>query len=436
MANPDEARAAVLMRNRAGQAASFRKYDRSLRTPMNFVLDRARNQVDQDFDVYWIDGGLPGLFGVTGLTRPIVGYNTRYIELLYFVRKALVNAAFDAALLQDMAERVCLRVMAEFALRDGSADWAVRAVLQSVIGEGVHVVDIPGTALMDMEAQPIDEAYMATWFFGLAHEVGHLRSAQPDAAQLPDNLILRALEASVAEWPHAPGSLKADVLAKAREGDSNFGLSVARLRSEAQSDMFAASVLFQAAVDIAPKVGRTFQLSDFILETYIVLNLVIMIERCQRVARMADNLHDFDAAARMDFALHPVSYAVRLRMIKFYLGQSIARTRFGAGRPTTEQVDECIQLVTDIWSHMQAAALTADAGMNKAMRFALFPNERPANLMRTFARELTRSDDKTFQIMHAEHFVELAGSFGVESESVKVLQRIIEAQSPRRDRAK
>ena len=200
--------------------------------------------------------------------------------------------------------------------------------------------------------------------------------------------------------------------------------------------MFAASVLFQAAVDIAPKVGRTFQLSDFILETYIVLNLVIMIERCQRVARMADNLHDFDAAARMDFALHPVSYAVRLRMIKFYLGQSIARTRFGAGRPTTEQVDECIQLVTDIWSHMQAAALTADAGMNKAMRFALFPNERPANLMRTFARELTRSDDKTFQIMHAEHFVELAGSFGVESESVKVLQRIIEAQSPRRDRAK
>ena len=60
---------------------------------MNFVLDRARDQVDQDFDVYWIDGGLPGLFGVTGLTRPIVGYNTRYIELLYFVRKALVNAA-------------------------------------------------------------------------------------------------------------------------------------------------------------------------------------------------------------------------------------------------------------------------------------------------------------------------------------------------------
>jgi len=436
MANPDEALADVVMRTRVGQAAAFRRYDRSIKTPMNFVLDRARKQVDQDFDVYWIDGGLPELFSLTGLAKPIVGYSTRYVELLYFVRKAVVSAALDAALLQDMAERVCLRVMAEFALRDGSADWAVRAVLQSMIGETIHVADIPGTALMDMEAQPIEEAYMATWFFGLAHEVGHLRSAHPNAAQLPDNLILRALEASVAEWPHAPTSLKADVLTKAREGDPEYGLSVARLRSEAQSDIFAASVLFQAAVDIAPEVGRTFQLSDFVLETYIVLNLVILIERCQRVARMADNLDEFDAAARMEFALHPVSYAVRLRMIKFYLGQSIARIMFSATQPNAEQVEECIQLVTDIWSHMQAAALTADAGMSKAMRFALFPGERPSDLMRKFARELMRSDNTTFQLMQAEHFVKLAGSFGVESESVKVLQRIIEAQSPRRGRRK
>jgi hypothetical protein len=85
---------------------------------------------------------------------------------------------------------------------------------------------------------------------------------------------------------------------------------------------------------------------------------------------------------------------------------------------------------------MQAAALTADAGMSKAMRFALFPGERPSDLMRKFARELMRSDNTTFQLMQAEHFVKLAGSFGVESESVKVLQRIIEAQSPRRGRRK
>jgi len=58
------------------------------------------------------------------------------------------------------------------------------------------------------------------------------------------------------------------------------------------------------------------------------------------------------------------------------------------------------------------------------------------NLMRAFARELMRSDNTTFQLMQVEHFVKLASSFGVESESVKVLQRIIEAQSLRRDRAK
>src|SRR3954453_9462094 len=93
----------LLIRSQAGKAALFEQYDRSRETPMNFVLDEAKRQLGADFLVYWVEGGLPELYSISGFSQPIVVYNTRYTELSFLIRKLIVEGEYEASLREELS---------------------------------------------------------------------------------------------------------------------------------------------------------------------------------------------------------------------------------------------------------------------------------------------------------------------------------------------
>src|SRR5260370_20571040 len=106
-----------------GDNATFRQYDRSLHTPMNFVLDEAKRNLEKEFVVYWVEGGLPEIFCLSGFSEAAVVYNTRYIELVYLFRRLIPGNSALKEFTPELAERISLRVMAELALRHNHPDW-------------------------------------------------------------------------------------------------------------------------------------------------------------------------------------------------------------------------------------------------------------------------------------------------------------------------
>ncbi len=47
------------VRSQIGTKATYEVYDRTNRSPMNFVLDEAERQLSQEFVVYWVKTAFP-----------------------------------------------------------------------------------------------------------------------------------------------------------------------------------------------------------------------------------------------------------------------------------------------------------------------------------------------------------------------------------------
>ena len=146
------------------------------------------------------------------------------------------------------------------------------------------------------------------------------------------------------------------------------------------------------------------------------------------MALVADNPETQNLTVREELALHPISYSVRARMILLYLGLAIASFLFQTDRPTAEQEAKCFKLVKDIWDNTNKAVADVESGMAKAMRFAFFPEERSTTLMRQFAHQIMNSKNITAEIIEADKIFKIVDSFGIESDSVRALQRLMQAR--------
>jgi hypothetical protein len=168
------------LRAELGASASFWPYGRQYRTPMTFVLDAAETWVKAPFTVYWVDGGPPEIFCLPGLSSCPVIFGTKYLLMSVFVRGILIDEVMDDGIILDITERACLKIIAEMALRHGDPNFAGTALAKALVGKGVWLND--HIDLDTIEHAPIDPAYMAGWFFGLLHEIGHLQDGVRGAA--------------------------------------------------------------------------------------------------------------------------------------------------------------------------------------------------------------------------------------------------------------
>ena len=144
---------------------------------------------------------------------------------------------------------VALKVVAELSLRDGDSEVAARCLLGAVVGQQLSIGDSNVMADLDV-ADParMEEAYMALWFMGLAHEFGHgLPAAAHQTGALSDSEILRDLREGLESMSAAPTfPFQIDEVVSAAARDPAHPLHPGHVRGEVVADVFGVSVVLQA----------------------------------------------------------------------------------------------------------------------------------------------------------------------------------------------
>ncbi len=421
----------ALLKSQLGKTADFHKYDRSpeFKSPINFFLNHVQKEIKNPFDVYWVENGLPELFSIATIKPPIAVYSRRYIELWYLMRRLMNSGPLDS-FREELAERTCLRIMAELGVRYRDPDWAVRAFLKSILGQSIFLLDIHGASLLDLEVQPKNEAYTVLWFFGLAHELGHLYVRYKGS----DGLLLFSREAAefvlqrcLGMFPFSDRTRK-EVLKRATDGDADYVLSIPRLISEASADFFGALQVMNVTILMMYELGKQVDYSNFMAEISLCWPILSILERCKRMALSADQyLGDNE---RNILALQPVSYAVRNLLIRPILESAIARAITGGRDPSPELSNAVSKIMNDVSQYWQPSLDVVEKGMAKAMRFALFPEERPADLMTQVGAQLLK-ENESVALVEIQQFCSLVESFHVDVEAVQALRRISEVKKSR-----
>jgi hypothetical protein len=424
-----ELAAKAALRSELGRSAEFEKYGREHRTPMTFVLDEVERQIGPRFTVYWVDGGPPEVFCLPGFSQSPVVFSTRYLSLTAFIRKLLVSD-WMSNILDDVAERTTLKVMAEIALRRGDPDYAVLAFIKSVVGKGIWISD--DDQIMTLEYEPIHEPYMATWFYGLVHELGHLYPAQSQQLLIDkmftDTVMLEAITHALTFFPSFPDFIKEEALERAKQRRSTSVLGIDQVRSEGLADIFAASVLFKTTSDIMSEIYKAdpnqkrFEVIQFIQEMVIFLNIITIIERCRSVALLA-SMTEPDRDAAIENLLHPVSVAVRALIQRQYLELAVTRYTFG-DEPTPEHHQRISDLFNNINEHFRETINKVEAGSARAIEFSLFPDRRENEwkMLEAFRVEIPKS---TPTLLEARRFCELADSLGIVGKLLEALKVIV-----------
>lgn len=409
-----------------GKKVLFSRLDRTLKTPMNFFLDEVEQQISSTFTVYWVENGPPEVFCLRGEARTLIVFSERYLELVGFARHLMVDSYFSPGIRMEMAERTCLKLIAELALRQGDSEFAVLAFLKSIVGKGIYIPDT--NTLLDLELQPKNEAYMATWFYGLAHELGHV-AAQPmesvRSGLFSDEAILSGIRIAFNHFPY-PKAFREEALTKASKQRSESVLGIDNLRSEGLADIFAASILLKSTYDFMNVVkSGPFRIEQFIAEMMIFLNIIVIIQRCRQVAQCTSQSTP-SVEFVQEIGLHPVAACMRGLMVHEYLQHSAARFIFNTENVSQSQLKQTNDLVNGINYSLRKAIEAIDTGMGRAMRFALFPETRERQLLEQFTHEIScrNAPLSILSISEAQQFCNLADVLKVDGEGLKALRTI------------
>jgi hypothetical protein len=408
-----------LVRSQFGDHARWHLYDRSLRSPMNFVLDEADRRLGEEVVVVWVDGGYPELSTFTGLALPVAVYSTRYVELTAYLRGLLVEEWIADRRVEE-AERAFLTILSEFALLGDNPQLAVRLFLRSKLGTGIYRTY--RGILPSLETEPISERYMAAWFFGLVHELGHSEEPSPELTEtglLSSEAIEESLLENLEAFDFASEVDLVEILDRVRANNPNHPLGVEHLRGEAVADLFAASVLLQATVGILRTIEppKALDPAQYVAEVYFYLNVIAALQRCKGVVRATSAGEPKPEETEL-VLLQPAAVGVRLELIKTYLVFALAAYYGDSEVPTDGEVVRWRELTEQVMASFSPAVEELDSGLANAMRIAFWDEEPLAALLTQAADE--HKGDPLFRL-DVQGLRELALAEGAEDASLAAL---------------
>jgi hypothetical protein len=407
------------LRLELGRNSRFRLYDRELRTPMNFVLDEAERQLGDRVLTYWVDVGFPEVFVLSGFEQPAVTFSQRYVELTSLIRNVLVQP-MDGSLQAKVGEQIILKVISELALWRGDPDFAVLAFVKATAKSSFFIPDF--ATLADLEASPIGEAYTATWFYGLIHELGHVtrQGQKRSIGPFTDDFILAELTDALPHFPY-PEAYRAQALARTQSARRSL-IGIDHMREEGLADVFAASVLYQSTMDIMKIAGgESFQVLRLWQELLLALNTIVVFDRCKRLARIA-SATEADAESAFDLGLSPVATQIRSRMLRWYLQQAATLFIFG-DNPSDEEKIRVSEAFDAVVKHIEPSLRAVDTGLARAMEFALFPDRRENDwdLLEAF-RSHAITTDRFLVLEEGKQFCDRAAALGVDGKLLRALK--------------
>ncbi|OUM00791.1 hypothetical protein [Variovorax sp. JS1663] len=435
MMDPDELSLVEdILRSQVGRSARMRPYDRTLNSPMNFVLERAEKQLGAAFTVYWVENAAPEVFCLEGFSEPVAVFSTRYIELWADFRGLLTSKTFAPDLLEGLFEQLSLRLIAELSLAKDDPDFAASAFIKSLmVKRGITKL---ANSVLSLEAEPLSSAYMACWFYGLCHELGHIKAHDKDLVRqtFGDDFIRDKVGTILDEVFDSP-ALREEALELARAKPDSFILGADVLRSEGMADIFATSVLFASTVEIMHRPSEAspageerldFDLLSFVWEMGLSLGIIGLHDRCRRISQVACTPSPTHRD-KLDVLLHLVAVNTRLLMVRWYLQMAGSHYAFGESATALEQ-EKLSAAIDSVMEHLEASFRTAERGLNRAFEFSIDRLRRPVffQLAGEWRQALIESGREiALEVVEVKQFCERARSLGRWSDAFDVMESVV-----------
>jgi hypothetical protein len=244
----------AVVRQQLGSGESWRRIQlNNSRYPMRATLTTATAACDRDFVVYRVSGGLPLNFSMPGLDPAPIFYNTRFIEFCFTLLSLLHDTALPPELTINVADATFTQVVAELVMRNGDPSTAAYLFAYSLAIDIGHMYVKP--SMEDFELSEPTEANMALWFYGLLHEIGHVRStSRRDAAALREH-VNAVLPDTLARLDLNEEIINSEIHRLDREGIRHSMLPD-HLLTEAAADHFATIALWNATIDVLTSRGQ------------------------------------------------------------------------------------------------------------------------------------------------------------------------------------
>lgn len=364
-------------------------------TPMTMFIDVAEQNVPHLIDLFWVDEGLPVHFTLGNESSSPVIFHSRQLELSGLLRSLYTTQALDQ-LREDLAFRVCLRMIAEFLLAAGYIDQSLQCLAKSRLDCGVFMQE---PSLMELEHLPIDERYLCIWFFGLGHEIGHcIRNDARETIFSVDRLSLHWIEQVVdtlidlyTKDIEARSKLRSIISNDNKRADPDCYASSRRVREEAVCDVFSLLTMFRAATLILPMVNRVPCPTELLQETQIAFAALMMIEQCRILASLFDGGNK--ELENQNFVMSNIAINARSNILRHVLCDRDAHISLeqivGDGIELlhwldSSQIDRCAQFVA-------VQSVPIHNGLNKARLFLSSTEMRDPEIFYSYATEISGS---------------------------------------------
>ncbi|MCB0643144.1 MAG: hypothetical protein KDC44_15955, partial [Phaeodactylibacter sp.] len=411
-----------------GRQAQIRVYDRSLQTPMNFLLAHLTQYLGDTFSLYWADNGVAELPVVEAEGKHHLVFSPRYLSMTAHIRNILVaEHSFNARV--EFTARAALQLIGELALQHGAADFAGLAFARAVVGRKPEMAwgRNAQADLMALERTPINEGYMSIWYYGLLQAFGAYSPLQQQefeqTSYLSNSGLLQQLSTAVNDMGFEQ-QLRQEVIVKAHEQQGVSQVQLRALRQKALCDIFAFSVLLDATVDIMKQLNKqAFNMLQFIQEVLMAHQVVGLVEQCQALATLSQ-YETLKEQERLESILHPAAIRARALIQREYMRFRITQYLYGEKPSVEEQaaVDKAIQKAADYFDPRVHALLV---GVHTAREFLLYPNNRPAakvvlDQLKTQLNEKGNTDRETLVAFSAR-----ADAMGKDSSFLRELRALV-----------
>ncbi|MFI2710217.1 hypothetical protein ACH495_08820 [Micromonospora sp. NPDC018662] len=410
-----------IVRSQVGAAVRTWRHERDGLSPMNVVLDVVDEVVDHPYAVYWVDGGVPEMFSLPGLSPSVVLFNTRYLEMTGHLRRVLTARELSPELMADVAEQVSLRIVAELVLRYGDPSLACHLLVESLPASRTYYLPV---TLMDLERTPIGHHYMAVWFYALLHELGHVHATHRATGEHEptggDEHLDRLIEEVAREMFGADREDDVRGWRRRRERDS---LDHRVLREELDADVFSMQMLYAATVRVlqhngTPDAYRADRLAGEILLMFgsmHVMNSCLLIARYG--ARLAkDSLDPFQNVANN----------VRLNKMIDFLSLHLSGGDGPGSDVDRETVAEFHAALLAMHARINEQFTAFEVGHVRAMRHAAFPEERRLDVFERLAEAFAHDPTSAVLRLEIERFLTLARTLDVQHPDLDLLAAFVD----------
>lgn len=405
-----------LIRAEVGSTASVSLVSGTNVTPMSVVMDCARQHLPKDFEVWWVDDGPPSMFALSSHRTKAVAFSTRALEIAAQTRQLYEESLSSSA--RRASYRLTLTHLSELLLQQRSAPLATTAFLESIRGQTLFLPF--GTDWRLLEYEPINEAYMALWFFSLGHELGHISVEASQTLGSSMRAVLdRQIRVLATDQIESGLNLPYSVKERLRKGlddpSTELPLYAPSLMEECAADVFSCQILLESTFRVFQRTEKKVSLSNLVYELLAANSVRSHFDSIKGMAKTLVSSEHWEDSAERYFG-YSLAASTRTHYLSNYLSLAISQM---------VNSDSVPKLVEDLTRSVHESACKVSAGAVDAYSHLMtMESQTDAHrLPKWFYEQYDRSPvgiDGS-----ARRFCQLASSFSVDSSQIQELRRLV-----------